>query len=86
MCSQLINNPTIPEHQIVSRIEKIIDHNSKDEADNRLMKAKICKESKWITNLIIHDIHENTPSQITKYEERTCIPTPSSYNLDLNNR
>jgi len=56
---QLLNKPTISKYQIASPIKKTININSKDEVNNPLIKARLGKESKWITNLIIiHYIHE----------------------------
>ncbi len=55
---QLLSKPTISKYQIASQIEKTINLNFKDELDNPLIKVRLDKESKWITNLIIHYMHE----------------------------
>jgi hypothetical protein len=53
-----LNQPTISEHQIASRIAKTIYNDNKDTVDNPLVKTKLDKVSKWINNLIIHYTHE----------------------------
>ena len=54
----LLNKPTIPEYQIASRIAKTIHVDGKAEVDNPLVKARLGKQSKFDTNLIIHYTYE----------------------------
>ena len=53
-----MNQPTIHEHQITSRITKTINSNTNDTVDNPVVETKPNKESKWLNNLIIHYTHE----------------------------
>jgi len=57
--SNLLNKPTIAEHQIASRIAKTINLHSNNTLDDPLVKTRLAKPSKWINNLIIHYTHEN---------------------------
>jgi len=57
--SNLLNKPTIAEHQIASRIAKTINLHSNNTLDDPLVKTRLAKTSKWINNLIIHYTHEN---------------------------
>jgi hypothetical protein len=54
----LLNRPTIPEHQIASRIAKAIKNNPKEEINDSLVKARLNKQLKFDTNLIIHYTYE----------------------------
>ena len=54
----LMNQPTVPQYQIASRLAKTIDVNSKEEVNDPLIKARLNKNLKWISNLIIHYTHE----------------------------
>jgi hypothetical protein len=53
-----LNQPTISEYQVASRIAKKIDNENKDTVDNPLVETKLDQESKWINNLNIHYTHE----------------------------
>ena len=56
---QLLNEPTIAEHQIASRVAKTIDVNSTEKLVTDVSdKRRLDKRSKWDTNLIIHYTHE----------------------------
>jgi hypothetical protein len=55
---QLLNVPTITEHQIASRLVQTIEQTDKHKIDNPLVKMKLEKQSTWIDNLIIHYTHE----------------------------
>jgi hypothetical protein len=57
--SNLLNKPTVAEHQIASRIAKTIDLHGNNTEDDPLVKRRLAKTSKWINNLIIHYTHEN---------------------------
>ncbi len=54
----LLEKSTIPEYQIVSRIAKTIDTNSANVVENPLVKARLNKQNKFDSNLIIHYTHE----------------------------
>ena len=54
----ILNKPTIPEYQIASRIAKSVNVNSEEKVDNPLVKARLGKQMKFDTNLIIHYTHE----------------------------
>ena len=54
----LLNKPTIPEYQIATRIATTFDVNTKEEVDNPLVRARLNKQTKYDTNLIIHYTHE----------------------------
>ncbi len=54
----LLNKPTVTEYQIASRIAKTIDLNSNDTIDDPLVQIRLCQQSKWIDNVIIHYTHE----------------------------
>jgi hypothetical protein len=54
----ILNKPTIPEYQIASRIAKTINIESVEDVDNPLVKARIGKQTKFDTNVIIHYTHE----------------------------
>ena len=56
--THLLNNPTIAERQITSRIAKTIDPQTNDQLDNSIVQTRCDKKSKWIDNLIIHYTHE----------------------------
>ena len=58
MRHHLMNQPTVPDYQIASRLAKTIDVNSKEEVNDPLIKARLNKNSKWISSLIIHYTHE----------------------------
>jgi hypothetical protein len=53
-----LNQPTIHEHQIASRIAKTINPDKNDTVDNPAVERKRNKQSKWLNNLIIHYTHE----------------------------
>jgi hypothetical protein len=53
-----LNQPTIHEHQLASRIAKTINPDKNDTVDNPTVETKRNKESKWLNNLIIHYTHE----------------------------
>ena len=65
---QLLNKPTIQEHEIASRIAKTIDQTNINTVDNPLVKERYSKESKWVNNLIIHYTHENRRERCNNYE------------------
>jgi hypothetical protein len=54
----LLNRPTIPEHQIASRIARTINVESEEEVDNPLVRARLRKNTEFDTNLIIHYTYE----------------------------
>jgi hypothetical protein len=58
MRRMLLTKPNIPEYQIVLRIAKTIDVNSKEEVDNPLVKAQLDEQIKSDSNFIIHCTHE----------------------------
>ena len=58
MRNHLMNQPTLIEYQIASRLAKTIDVKSKEEVNDPLIKPRLNKKSKWISNLIIHYTHE----------------------------
>jgi hypothetical protein len=76
----LINKPTIPEYQIASRIAKTINADAKEEVDNPLVKARLGKQTKFDTNLIIHYTHEkrlqNNKQHIHQLWNQTFQQTP----------
>jgi len=53
-----LDKPTIPEYQIASRIAKSIHNGSEDKVDNPLVKARLGKQKKFDTNIIIHHTYE----------------------------
>ena len=53
-----MNTPTIPEHQVASRIARALKNESQQEVDNSLVRAKLQKQNKYDNNLIIHYTHE----------------------------
>jgi hypothetical protein len=54
----LLNKSTIPEYQIASRIAKSINIGSNHKVDNPLVKARLGKQTKFDTNLIIYYTYE----------------------------
>jgi hypothetical protein len=54
----LLNKPTISQYQIASRIAKTINVDCQEEVDDPLVKARLGKQNKYDTNLIIHYTHE----------------------------
>jgi hypothetical protein len=65
--SYLLNKLTTTKHQIASRIVTAIDSNSKDTLNNSLVQAELGKNSKWITNMIVHYTHEQ---RLESYKKR----------------
>ena len=64
---QLLNEPTIAEHQIASRLAKTIDVNSTEKVVNDVLdKTPLDKQLKWNTNLIIHYTYERRLSTYKK--------------------
>ena len=57
MRHRLMNQPTIPQYQIATRVAKTIDVNSEEEVNDPLVEARLNKQSKRISNLIIHYTH-----------------------------
>lgn len=53
-----MDKPTIPEHQIASRIAKTIENNVKEVLDNPLVEVRLHTENKFNTNTIIHYTYE----------------------------
>jgi hypothetical protein len=56
--SLLLNRPTIPEYQIASRLAKAIKNNPAEKINDPLVKARLNKQSKFDTNIIIHYTYE----------------------------
>jgi hypothetical protein len=54
----LLNQPTVIELQVASRIATVVDLQHPDTVDNPLVKARLNKNSKWKDPLIIHYEHE----------------------------
>jgi hypothetical protein len=63
----LSDKPTKAEHQITSRIAKIIDPQGKDAADDPLIQIRLRQKSKWIEKLIILYKHE---AQLESYKKK----------------
>jgi hypothetical protein len=76
----ILNKPTIPEYQIASRIAKATNVNSEEKVDNPLVKARLRKQTKFDTNLIIHYTHEkrfqNNKKDIHQLWNQTFEQTP----------
>jgi hypothetical protein len=92
----ILNKPTIPEYQLASRIAKATNVNSEEKVDNPLVKARIGKQTKFDTNLIIHYTHEKrfqtnkknihqlwnqTFEQTPVIDTRLIIGTRNSHNM-----
>jgi hypothetical protein len=73
----LLNRPTIPEHQIASRLAKAIKNNPTEEINDPLVKARLNKQSKFDNNIIIHYTYE-------KRLQNNNSPMPSFIAIDYN--
>jgi len=87
----ILNKPTIPEYAIASRIAKLIDKDSKEEINDPLVKARLRKQTKFDTNLIIHHTYEkrlqNHKKDIHQLWNHTFQQTPvANTRLIIGNR
>lgn len=63
----LLTKPTIPEHQIASRIAKSIKCEQDEIVDDPSIRSWLDKPSKFDTNVIIHNTHKQRFQSNKKY-------------------
>ena len=89
---QLLTKPTASEHQIASRLAKTMDTEANAvEVVDPLVEARLRKESKWDTQIIVHYTHEQRLSSckrdIHQLWNDTFRGTPASHTrLIIGNR